>query len=84
MTKNGKKSNVVSIESIPPSFSLRLLLLFVYFCCRVYRFFFFFFRITRSDSFFLCKVVMPVSNCNNGLCNVMKSLIKPFFALTKK
>ena len=47
-------------------------------------FFFFFFRIKRSDSFFLCKVVTPVSNCNNGLCNVIKSLIKPFFALTKK
>ena len=84
MTKNWKKSNVVSIESIPPVF---LSVCYCYLYISVVEYtdsFFFFFRIKRSDSFFLCKVVMPVSNCNNGLCNVMKSLIKPFFALTKK
>ena len=40
MTKNGKKSNVVLIESIPPFLCLSLL--FVYFCCGVYIWIYFF------------------------------------------
>ena len=62
MTKNGKKLNVVLIESIPPSPPPPgLLLLFVYFCCRVY-ILIYFFRIKCSVAL-LSTVVTPVSDC---------------------
>ena len=62
MTINGKKLNVVLIESIPPSPPPPgLLLLFVYFCCRVY-ILIYFFRIKCSVAL-LSTVVTPVSDC---------------------
>ena len=60
--KNGKKLNVVLIESIPPPPPPPgLLLLFVYFCCRVY-ILIYFFRIKCSVAL-LSTVVTPVSDC---------------------
>ena len=53
--KKWEKTNVVSIESISPRFSLCLLLLFVYFCLRVYTSTYFF-RIKCNVASFYVKL----------------------------